>query len=173
MTDWNMTEAEKRQHTERTRLGDACKAGQARVDRAEGELAESNNMINTWRNKKQKYQTELEILSEKDEESLGYELKMRKLDLQKDSEELDLFISGNIKRQETMRHSIEMANLDLTTSRSEYNDFTAGVDGELTPSQMREMKSIPKTSKLMTEQRRTDIINRMGISFYNDEVPML
>ncbi len=171
MNEYNMTEAEQRQHTERTRLGDSVKEARGRVNKAEGELNESNALISTWRSKKQGYMTELDILNDRDD--LGYELKMRKLDLAKDAEELDLFISGNLKRQETMKHSIEMAGLGLTTAQTAYNDFTAGVDSELTPSQMREMKSIPKTSKLMTEERRRNIINRMGIDFYNNEIDMI
>ncbi len=173
VTTIHMNPAERKQHIERTRLGDACQDAQSKVDRAEGELNDSNSLINNWRTKKQGLLAELEILSAKDEDSLGYELKLRKLDLAKDAAELDDFIAGSLGRQESMKHSIEMASLGLTGARTKYNDFTQGVDAQLTASQMEEMKSIPKTSPMMTEERRANIISRAGMSFYTDEVPMV
>ncbi len=154
------------QLAERTRLGDNCKDAQIVVDRAEGELADSNSLIGSWRVKKQGFMTELDVLNDKDEDSLSYDLRLRKLDLQKDAEELEQFIAGNLKRQIGLKHSIEMANLGLTGARTAYRDYTSGSDG-VTQSQIEEMKSIPRTSKMMTEQRRTDIISKMGMNFYN------
>ncbi len=173
MENWNMTPAEQKQHSERTRLGDNCITAQNKVAKAETELAESNNMINTWRSKKQKYQTELEILTAKDPDTLNYDLRIRKIDLEKDSAELDGFISRNLKMQETMKHSIEILGIDLTSSRSAYYDFTSVSDSEITQSQMQEMKSIPKSSPQMTEERRMGIVNKMGMDFYQNEVPMV
>ncbi len=161
---------EQTQMAERTRLGDNCKAAQGIADKAESELADSDSMINSWRSKKQGYLTELEILNAKDPDTLDYDLRMRKLDLEKDADELTGFIDRSLKSQQTMKHSIEMAGLGLTMARDAYTDFTSGSDG-ITNSQIREMQSIPRTSPQMTEQRRAKIISAMGMDFYNS-IPM-
>ncbi len=166
-----MTVSEQAAHTERTRLGDSVKEARFNLSEAENALTDSKNTANSYRAKSAKYQTELEILNAKDEDSLGYDLKLRKLDLKKDINELDGFVGANEKNRQVMEHSIEMANHNLNTRQSEYNDFTREDDAIITPSIRAELDSIPRTSKMMTEARRNDIVNRWGFEVYQS-IPM-
>ncbi len=172
MTDWNMSTQDREQHAQRTQLGDAVKESQMALDTVEGELAFNKNTINGWRDKRQGYLVELEILNDKDEDTLGYDLRLRKLDLEKDAAELDGFISRSQGREGGMQHSIDMANLRLTKSKSAYTDFVHQTDGELSDSVLTDLHSIPRTSKLMTPERREMIIARYGQKVYAD-IPMI
>ncbi len=167
-----MTPQEQEAHTERTRLGDSVKQARFNLQEAEDTLTHSKNTANGYRAKKAKYQTELEILSAKDEDSLGYELKLRKLDLQKDIAELEGFVGGNEKNRQVMEHDIEMRNHELNTRQSAYNDFVREDDAVVTPSIRAELDSIPRSSNMMTDERRNDIINRFGFEVYQS-IPVI
>lgn len=148
-------------HTpEQLEAGNQVKTAQDGLNKAEGALTDNKNMLTSYRNKKSGYQQELEILESKDDDTLPYDLKLRKLDLQKDIDELDGFIGFKTKQQTSLNHSIEMASLNLDKKKGAYQDVVRVDSTTLTSADIEELKHKKLVTMPMAEKKKW--ISKLG-----------
>ncbi len=145
-----------------TVAGNEVIQARSHLEGLEDDLKSSENRINSYRVKKQGYNTELEILRSKhdgDTSKLPYDLQLKVLDLTKDVAELDSMISYGSNR-ESEKHAIEMANINLASKQGVYQDLVRKENTTLTSADIEELKHKTMVSMPMSEKMQW--IDKLG-----------
>ncbi len=157
---------------EQTAAGDQVKAAQAAVDAALGEINDKKGVVAAWRSNKADMSVELEMLNDRDDDTLTIDMRHRKLDLQKDIEALGLNID-RIKSTADLDHKLQLANVTLNKKRQGYNDLmNPSKTGVLNNVDIAYLKSLPPRTK-MSEKQRTAVIARYGMDNYMKHCEMV
>ncbi len=153
-------------------LGTAVKTAQDSLDVAEGRLSSSKTMIADMTARKQKLNTEAELLGSK--ETLTKDLKHRLIDIEGDVSAIDANIGNLTAAHQDLQHDIDMRTIDLQGHRQAYSDATAppSVSGMLSEQDILTLQtSKPRTKQ--SHQEQVELINRYGREAFEAHCPMI
>ncbi len=157
---------------EQTDAGAVVQEAMAVKTKYEKGMSDNKNRIMGYRSKKANYGAELEMLNAK--ESLNYDLKMRKLDLEENISSMDLFIGGLEKEQMSLQHSIDVSSLQVNNAKAEYQKVIAppSITGQMSSADIEFLKSHkPRTKMSFGEQKA--LTDKYGMKAVNEYVPMI
>ena len=154
--------------------GEAVQAAVSVADKYQSQMDMNKDLISQMRAKKSTYNTELEMLAEKGEDSLSYELKFRKIDLQKDISTLESNISNMTSEQDNIQHHIDVAGISVKSARAKYTEITAppSVSGNLSSADIEFLKS-SKPRSLQSFQEKQELIHKYGHDAFTEHCPMI
>ncbi len=152
--------------------GEIVKTAQDAVDKAENRMSYNTTLITDMRARKEKLNTEGEMLKAKDE--LSVDLRHRLLDIETDTATIDRNIKNLSSEHQGLQHSIDMAGVGLQSARQNYADVTAppSVTGQLSQQDVLTLQSSTPKSKLDFAGKK-QLIDRYGMEAYNEHVPMI
>jgi len=133
-------------------------------------MDDNKERIMGYRSKKQGYATEIEMLNSKE---LNFELKMRKLDLEENVSNIDIFISGLEKEQLGIQHSIDVSSLGVNTAKDEYQKIIQpAITGNLSNYDIDFLKGQMPRSKMSFADKKI-LVDKYGVEAVNTHIPMI